>query len=407
MDWIVKPKFNAALNAAYFPTGSLNAFQAADYNDKFGFYQQTFGVYSYMKLNKKLKYVVHYPVGSPFMWQPHRSCAWTPTGSLSFGKFEVEPCPAKINEEMCYDEHFNGAFEGFLTWGGNPAIEVDEAGKAATNAMIEAIVKNATMGARLTMTVGQLYDPKAVTMAESTNTNIEGLFKKTIGTCRGWIELAITKASEDTRLSHLNVEGLITPDNISADGKTYTGAVTDALKLYDNNMDAAPDELAYAAIEGGVGGFADMFYMLWIVSPSILRAVSKKYNAQKTTVLQNEMRISKVPYTLQTERGARTIEVFKIDNTIVIPLSEVGLVDAKLSGTSHFCYLTVSGCVNLGGSFADIPVPGQSEVAMMIQQGQDVDDLGRYKFLSHALFATAINDTQYLCGSYEYAEPNL
>ena len=404
-QFLVKPRFSALRNAIYFPTGSLNTFQAAEYNDKFGFYQRTFGVYSYMPLTQDLTYKIHYAQGTPLIWQTHNSCAWTPTGTLSMGETEITPQKAKINEQLCYDEYFNSTYKAWLQWGQNPNVGMNAAGVNATNELTRAIVKNATMGARVSMIGGQLYDIADVTIVDDTPTRIEQAFEKTIGTIKGWIELLKTKATEDG-MGHLNDSSLITAANISTDGTTYTGATKTVVELYDENLAIAKDPLYGAIVEGGVGGFGFDFYPLWLVSPSIHRALDLEWKTLKESATINEPRIRREPFTVQTSLGQRTVYVFMIDDTVVIPISEMSVYDQFITGTSHFCFLTISGVIQMGSSFGNIPVVNENEVAIMVQQSQDAEDLGMYKFLAHSLMGTAVNDTRYIAGGYSFAEPS-
>ena len=129
---IIKPNFNKLNNQLAFPAGDLNFFMREEVQDSFGFYQREFGVYSYMRLNKNLQFVIHTIGGSPLMWQPHNSCGWNETGSLGIGRREFTPCRAKINESWCHDELFEGCFKHFLTWDPNRPVELDDSVEASS-----------------------------------------------------------------------------------------------------------------------------------------------------------------------------------------------------------------------------------------------------------------------------------
>ena len=268
--------------------------------------------------------------------------------------------------------------------------------------LVRTIVKNASLGARLTLTAGQLHDLDSVTFNDDVPTRLEEAFTRTTGTCRGWIELCRTLSVQDG-LGHLEAD-LIPSDEISADGKTYEGRTKKVIDLYDDYVSNSKDPLQDAIIEGGAGGFGNTFYPLWIVSPSIYRAVYLEYLAQKESATVNSPRIRVMEASVQTPRGARPIFVYMIDNTVVVPLNEVSQWERYLKQTSHFAYLTVSGCIQLGGNFGNIP-GNDNEVAVMMQVSENADDYGTHKLLSHALFATAINDTDYITGDYLIAEP--
>jgi len=404
MEFLVKPRFSQINNALFFETGPLNGILAAEYSDKFGFYQQNFGVYSYMRMTNSLTFRIHYPTGTPFLWQPHNSCAWTPTGTLQMETDEVTPCKAKINEQMCYDEFMDSAYKVFLQWSTDPTIGFSDQGIQAVDELTRTIVANATMGARMTLTGGQLIDLSSVTFETGTPTRLEDAYRRTAGTCQGWIELLRTTASSEG-ITHLD-GGYIDAGDISTDGKEYTGGTSgDAVALYDEIFDAAPTALRDAIIEGGVGGFGNTFQPLFLVSQSIYRAVDQAWKAQKETTAVNIPRIERREFQTTTPRGARTIYVYYIDDTAVIPISEVTQFDRYVTGTSHFAYLTLSGVIQLGANFASLPVVNQSEVGVMVQVSENAEDYGTYKYLSHSLLATAINDTDYIAGDYLYAEP--
>lgn len=404
MEFLIKPIFRQRSNAIFFETTRLNALLRAEYQDNFGFYQQNFGVYSYMQMTSDLEFKIHYHTGVPLLWQPHNSCAWNPTQTLDMGTDTIAPCKAKINEQHCYDEHFGSIYREFLQWGGGPTVSFTAAGQQAIDDLVRTIVANASMGARLTLTAGQLHNLSSVEFNDAVPTRIEQAFRSTVGTCRGWIELCRT-LSTNPQYAHLEA-GYIESGDISSDGKSYTGATNTATELYDLYVAGAPGPLRDAIIEGGTGGFGTTFYPIWIVSPSIHQAVYKDWLAQKESATQNQPRISVMQGTIPTGRGGtRTINTYMIDNTVVIPLSEVALWERFLKQTSHFAYLTISGCIQLGASFADLPLVNQAEVGVMMQISENAEDYGTHKFLSHALFATAINDTDYITGDYLIATP--
>lgn len=406
MEFLIKPRFRALRNALFFETERLNALARAEYSDKFGFYQRQFGVYAYMNLTSDLTFRIHYAQGTPFMWQPHNNCAWTPTGTLSMGQMEITPCKAKVNEQYCYDEFIESTYKAALQWSSNPTIGFSQMGVEANNELVRTILKNATLGARMTLVGGQLIDLTSTTFETGVSSRIEDAYRRTAGTCRGWIELLRDTATE-TGKEHLDggATNFIDAADISSDGTTYLGTTNTVVELYDIIRAGAPAELQDAIIEGGVGGFGEMFQPLYLVSPSIYRALDADWIAQKTSPLVNEQRISRRPFEINTERGPRTIYAYFIDDTAVVPVSEISHFDRYVTGTSHFAYVTISGVIQLGASFADLPRVNESEVAVMIQVSEDAEDYGTSKFLSHNLMATAINDTNYIAGEYVYAEP--
>ncbi len=404
MEFLIKPRFRALNNALYFDTEKLNALVKAEYQDKFEFYQSTFGVFSYMRLNSDMEFVIHYAEGAPLLWQAHNSCAWTPTGTLSMANFSVSPCRVKVNEQYCYDEHFNSTFRSFLEWGVNgsdPTVSLAPAGVEASNELTRTIVKNMTLGARMTMIAGKIHESITVEFEEGVPTRIRQAYDRTANSCRGIIDLLRTRA-QDPGLGHLDLSTIMDPNGdgseISADGKTFTGS---GLAVYERLLEAAPDPLSDAIIEGGVRGFDNVFFALMPCSATVYRAVYRDYIAQKDVTAVNEPRISYRPY----QWNGTEIKVLFIDETAIVPLREVAHYDQYTTGTSHFAYLTISGVMQLGASFADIPKVNESEVAVMVQVSENAEDYGTHKFLAHALMASAINDTDYICGGFTYALP--
>ncbi len=403
MEFLIRPRFNAIRNALYFETTRLNGLARAQYNDKFGFYQRQFNMYSYMQLTNDMTYRIHYPQGTPLMWQPHNSCAWTPTGTLSMSNFEITPCKAKVNEQFCYDEYMNGTYRAFLQYSQNPTIGFSEIGRQATDDLVRTVLKNATLGHRMTLVGGRLHALNQVVFKEGVPSRIEDAFRRTAGTCRGWIEL-LRERGADAGFEHLDGD-YITAADLSADGKQFVGDGRDIVAVYDAIFEDAPTPLQDAIIEGGIGGFGDTFYPLFLVAPPEYRAVRAAYNAQKDNTLQNEMRITRQEFSISTESGNRTVYVYMIDDTVVVPVQEVAKYDQYLTGTSHFAYLTLSGVIQLGSNFINLPVVNESEVAIMMQVSEDAEDYGTHKFLAHTVMATAINDTDYIAGGYLYAVP--
>lgn len=381
-----------------FQVGAYNEFAQAEYHSNFSFYQQQFGMYGYMRLTKNETYRIHYVKGTPFAWQPHNSCAWTPLRTLSVASDEVTPCRVKLNEEQCfYEETFESIFNSVTNWNGTSPITLDEAGTRIMNEMLRAITANATEGARATMVAGGLFDLNAIEFAEGVPDSTREAFLRTANSCNGWLALA-NQAALLPGNGHLS-NGLILEADISADGERYTGNV---MTLYDAYVAAAPAPLAQAVIRGGASGIIRPMNLLWIVSPSIFAAVYTAHLAQSVLAAQNMPRIEKVVGSVATPRGPSPITYYVIDGqTIVVPADEVNTYEAYLTQRTHFAYLTVSGNINLGGSFSGIPMlnGGAPNVGLLVQQQTaDVREYGKMFTVAHALMATAFADTQYITG---------
>lgn len=400
---IVKPNFNRKENMLTLPASSLNMFAEAEVQDNTGFYQRQFGVFGYMRLTNKMKFILHSLKGVPFLWQPHKSCGWDPIGGMYTGRQELTPCEGKINSEYCIDEMFDGCFKHLLQWNGTGPLQLDATGTALINKMIEVLTTNAILGAHLTLTVGKLYDPASVDFTTKTPGDIRSMFTKTIGTCKGWLELLKEMALASADHDHLNISGLLPAG--SFDGKKFTG---DVVALYDATFDAAPAPLQTLVNEGGIGGFSDSFSALWLVSTSIYNKVAQEYRELCISVNCVNPRITRQSFTVQTTRGSREQHVYFIDDTPVIPISIVNQVDQYLTGAMHFAYLTAAGNITLGSAFTTIDaldVQGNSNAGIAIQRDTNLNRLGMYYFSANNLFQTHIADTDYIAGSQAYMVP--
>lgn len=397
------PIFMPDSNMLMFQTSELNYLAEQRYNDKFGFYQAAFGMYSYMRLTSDFEYKIWYPQGEPHLWQPHNSCAWNPLGVYGFANKTITPCKSKLNLEFCNDEFYNSVFRSFHAWNTGATVGLSAAGQAALTALTNTIVKSATIGNRMMLTAGQLFDPETVAIVTGTPTNVEEAFKKTIGTCRGWIDLLIDlEAGDPTKYAHLNLDSLFIQSgggqNIATNGQTFTGSV---VALYDAIFAAATNDLQEAIIDGGVGDTGRSFMPMFLVSNSVKAKLYADLLALNASAVQIKPRISQRAITA----NGQTFDVMYIDNVPVIPVADVANYDKLLTGRSHFAYLTISGTIQLGSNFARIPELGSGEVAVAIQQKTDLDELGKVLFLSHSLSATAISDTKYIAGGYKYTVP--
>jgi len=383
-----------------FETSEVNTLAELEYNSRFGFWQQAFQMYGYMKLTKDLKYKIHYIEGYPHLWQPHNSCAWTPLGVFEFNNIEIEPCKSKLNLEFCNDEFYNDLFRAFHEWNNSPQVGLSQAGQVAVSQLIESVMNNATEGSRLMLTAGKLFDLSSVVIEPGTATKLENAFRLTADTCRGWIQLC-RQTGALVGHGYLDQSALFITSgvgqNISNDGTQFTGSV---LTLYDNIRTNAKQALRTAIISGGVGANGRAFFPLFLCSGSIYERAYNEWLAMKATPIVNEMRLS----SRSISAANQTVEVMFIDQNIpIIPVTDVDYYDRLLTGTSHFAYLTISGTIQLGTNFANIPEVRNGRVAIAIQQPTDLDKNEKTLFKAHQLTATALKDKEYIAGAYKYA----
>lgn len=384
-DFIIKPRFDRANQTLTFATDKVNAFQSAAYMGTFGFYQQMFGVYGYMKLTKYLKYIVYYPTGSPLLWQAHNSCTWTETNTLGFGSLEIDPIRTKINEALCTVDTTTEVLRAFNDWNGDATTSLSAEGILMTNELTKTMIANATIGAQAQLVAGKVLAAESV--SSGTSTALTTAFGYTKNVVTGYVKAAITAGGNLNDTTNLITAGDITSG-------VYTG---DVLDLYDAYVTNANAKLKMAIQIGAqfnaVTGHAT--YPLWIVSESIFNAVYAKYEELKSSPMQNEVRIKAVTTTYQ---GAE-MTYYKIGNTVVVPEFAATAFTAVTDKKIHFAYLTLSGVIQFGCSFASIPELDSQNVAIRVQQGQRNEDFGRITFLAHALQAAAINDADYITGS--------
>lgn len=403
-QFLIEPDFTDVGTAATmeFTVGAVNALADAEYNSHVGFYQNTFSMYNYMRFNSLGEYVLHYPTGPSLVIQPHNSCAWTPQGEFRMAQKTIAPYRMKVNVEQCYDELFDSTFERFIQYGNSAEVALTPGGISMTDKLTRLILDSTTLGARATLTAGGLFADN-INFTENLPTSIRDAFTRSASVGQGWITaLRALKVQDAIKYAHLD-DGLIPNVDISTDGEEYIG---DVLALYDARVAASPKKLRSAVRNGGRGGFGVRNIAVWMVSPSVIGAVYNAYLAQGVAVATNLPRITTMTVEVSTGRGGTTpLIVYMIDGTPVIPVEEIEIFSEYLSGTPHFEYLTLTGVIQLGGSFGAIPERGGAGVAVRIQRSTRNEDLGKTTYLSHMLGAVGINDTDYISGSYRFNEP--
>jgi hypothetical protein len=396
---ILKPNFNKLRNQLTIPHSSLNVFMREEVVDSFSFYQKQFGVYSFMKLNSLQEFVIHTIKGQPFMWQPHLNCSWDDTGSLRLGKKTIPSCKAKINESWCYDELFDSCFKHLLKWPGKGPLNLDPTAIAIFNEVIRTLTENAAIGALLTLTVGKLYDVNLVEFTQQTPGNIQQLFARTMNTCKGWIEL-VRETATMAGYEHLNMPALF--DEADFVNSKWVG---DPIALYDTIRGGAKADMQVLFDEGGivdaVNGTGEIIMK---VTAKIYARIAQVYREQCVSVTCINPRLTRKEMQTTLKGRPKTIYVFYIDETPVVPVTQTSYSDKYLTGSTQFAYLTVAGNIGLGHSFANVDGDDflNGDVGIMIERETSVKDYGKYYFLSHALFNTAIANTDLMAGGQTY-----
>ena len=389
----VIPGFDFNANQIFYKAKELNAFERLPYQDDFAFYQNNFGIYRHMSLTSMYTYKITRVRGVPFMWQSLTACSFDHTGSLRTSIEEITPSRAYVKERFCQDELFDSCFEQLIEYK-NGDMMLDAEGQRIFQKTIEELVANAAYGARLNLTMGQVFDPAAVTFREQIGDNvptatIQDLFTRTHTTSKGWVKLFADLA---VHYPWLNLANLL--PSTSFTGEDFTG---DVLDFYDNLKDNAPRELKSLVNRGGVArGGSAAFKPLFLVSDSIHAAVVKQYISQRTEAALNEGgRISR-----ETVANGDSMPqvVYHIDGMIpVIPISDISEYDKYLNGTTHFGGIVASGNIQLGNSFGPINNV-EDGIAMIIEQNKSISNdapYGAYHFQSVGLFASALADPNY------------
>lgn len=388
MDLIIRPTLLRPRNTIIIPSDKLELFAADEVRDNVSIYQKLFGVYSFMQLNDEKEYTLITLSGAPFMWQPYRVCSWSTTGNLTIGQQTMSACKALLQESFCVDELFKSLFNTMLQIRDNQT-KLSPVGVGIVNKLITKVTEQATLGAILTLTVGKSYNPDVVIFKDGVDTNIETAFAKTIGTCRGWVELLKETAASGAEYSHLNNKSLLTEEDFN--GADYVG---NPIELYDQLIDNAKDELKMVLLEGGITTSEGTKMPLFLCTPSIHAAVAKAFNAQTNSIISPNPRITR-----EIKDG---IKVYYIDETPVVPMSYVSYMDRYLTGKTHLAALSLAGVINIGASFGSIPNINEPNVGIAIQQKTDLDQAGQYVMQAMSYFNAAISDVNLISATQKY-----
>lgn len=375
----VNPLFSEKQSMLLIPQTELNYFTREKIVDNINRYQRDFGVFGYMQLDSRNKFTITTLRGTPFMWQPVSHCTWTPTGNLYVTKESITPTEAQLKEEFCHDELVNSMFKEFISTN-NKGLSAE--GNRLFLEVVQKVTEQATIGAWLTLTVGQSYDLSTVSFANGTDATVQSLFRKTIGTVKGWVELFRGLAAQDVaKYGHLNVPNLFAAENFTGD--KYTG---DAVELFDSLYEAAPAELRSVIDTGTSALQTGSGQPLYIVTPSVHAQVVAAKKLQDAQVLVNKVRI-----TTQKDKG---YTVYYIDDVPVIPISYISELDVYVKQKFHFASIVLSGNIQLGTSFAALPEIGKG-VGLAMQAKTDLDELGRVLMRADSMFATSLADYRY------------
>lgn len=382
-------------SAMEFLVGDVNALIQRSYQDTFDFYQRQFGVYAFMSITRDKTFKLHYISGSSLLIQSHDSCAWTPNGTMTMKNKELTPTRLKINIEQCYDELFDSAFDAYYEYATGDLVQYSEVGMRWIQEMLNFVAAAATLSLRATLTGGQLF-PADVALRANTDTSVEVGFRRQMASMKGWMRLVLDLATEPG-MSYLN-SNVLTQADIATGGRQIKDTVS-ILDKYDAIRASAPRELNRALTIQGVTG-VDVMVPIVLCSYSVIERLARERDEIAQNVQLEDSRITRQTFTTDTPRGQRTISVFFIDETAFIPVDSLGVYTQHMEFEPHFMFATMSGVIQMGGSFQAVPIPGTANVGLRVEIGQGIRDAGMYRVGAHMLAAVAINSTKYLAGSY-------
>lgn len=385
----------------FFTERTLNKLSRARYQDDFGFYQSRFNVFSYMQMNSRRKFVVHYPKGSPLVWQKYQGCTYDNTGSISLDRREITPDPIYMREQFCHDSLLDSCFQHMINYTTGGDITLDEEGVRIFNMLVDELMTNAQLGFRMSALTGQMYNVETVEYSNDNTANLTELFKKTHPSVKGLIKLAYDRAQIDAPQLNVNV---VNDSDFNAMGQ-FQG---DPIEVVEAIMDKAKKPLRQlynrgATISNGRFTFAPLI----IASDGYYNAFLDKYKAEGDLSMTNRTKLSKRD--LAPENSNMPMEVMYLyDRIPIIPLSEINGFDQYVAGDLHTLMVVGSGNMQIGASFSSLPQDIENRgIGVMIGRNDDMHDdaYGTYTVLSHALAKTAIADTDYMAGTIKYVKP--
>lgn len=376
---------------------TLTAVARNEYLDTFDEYQRLFGIYSYMQLNQKLKYEVITPKAHPFGWVQGNGCACTPSKLLMDFRKELTPTEMCFATRFCWDAIINSAYEHLLNYRSSGETTLNDEGIRLFNTMIDELIPNINMGLRYALTLGNLYNFAQVSTVNDNGAEIATALRTTYSSAiTGWMQSAALAA--DAGKAHMRYNGMF--DNKIEDG-IYTG--NPVTELYDVLRRNAPREMRHLINTGATTRRGQNFTAMFVVSSSVYSSVVEYYNTIADSPMQNRVRVT----VQEIPRGAGQLpfKIYYIDNTPVVPLSDVCAWDGYLEGETHFAGLISSGNIQLGTSFGSIPSYTNNSAGLIIARDDNAasDTYGTYAIRSATLGATAIADTNYFTAAFDYA----
>lgn len=398
----INPGFRQDLQTLYFTSKDLNAFTRPTYVDNFGYFQDTFGVYGYMTLDRNREFIVHRPKGLPLLWQPDNSCSIDPTKNIVVRSESIRPERAKMYTTICRDQLFDSCFEQLIRYNGTAHPELDTEGNAILGELVAELRANMNLAARYILTLGQLHGNANIDPTLPIST--QDLFTRTTTAVRGWLPLFAALA--DDGFAHLNVNGLI-PNDFIQDCKNWGGSIVD---IFDALECAAPKPLQNLINSGGFVQSnttgANQFRPLFVISGELHNALAREYRNQSAQIAQNNPRISKRDVINPVSGNPGW--VYFIDDIPVIRLDDINGYDQFLTSQTHFAGIIASGNIQLGMAYNSLPNDIEAnDAAIIISRNLNPSNgsYGDYNMLAFNLFQVSLADPNFAVATQRIVNP--
>jgi peptidoglycan hydrolase-like protein with peptidoglycan-binding domain len=373
-----------------FPYAETVALQRT-YTSQLSAYQAEFGIYSHMELTSTKEYLVNtFSVDS--LGLQAASCDITDTDGISREERTIAPCHVVNYKTLCAEETLGTALMTAREVSGSTT---SDAGLQNLIMDIAKNVSNAGTASLLALNIaGGLYEVPAVGndyayKAGVTSAQQANFVKQVSVTCEGWI----VKALEDNKNSSISdANGKFgTANNTVIDGSTgaNTYAAGKARLLKNALLAASSAELQDLFTLGAqTTSTGQEIRPVIIVDAITFNAIVKDYDTANTGAALN----NDGTYKWQTINGRNYMFM---DNILVYPETSPRAYEKYLTGYQAFMALTFCGNMNLGNSFAQLPLLATSgyPAAFMASQKPGLNNLGTWEMRSDYMVASDISDT--------------
>lgn len=378
-----------------FPYAETVALQRT-YTSQLSAYQAEFGIYSHMELTSTKEYLVNtFSVDS--LGLQAASCDITDTDGISREERTVAPCHVVNYKTLCAEETLGTALMTAREVSGGTT---SDAGLQNLIMDIAKNVSNAGTASLLALNIaGGLYaipdgDNDYAYKVGVTSAQQANYVKQVSVTCEGWI----VKALENNKNGDIS----------DANGKF--GSVNNTATTYGAGKARL---LKNALLAASSAELQDLFTLgaqttstgqeirpVIIVDAITFNAIVKDYDTTNTGASLN----NDGTYKWQTINGRNYMFM---DNILVYPETSPRAYEKYLTGYQAFMALTFCGNMNLGNSFAQLPLlaTGGYPAAFMASQKPGLNNLGTWEMRSDYMVASDISDTDMVTIASAYIFP--